>query len=161
MFNRAFQKAAEEEIEEIEEGAGFPAPSDVADLFVSDLVLSDYIVRMLMRQTKSEHARKDLFEVSLQQALECLAVSCLVTSHLMNCIMDRIKIQSLSLLCELCLAGCSAILSVYADTEIFLCGVCQDFAEKFSKLCSMLSFLEGSAMIIIADFRIAFTECCT
>ena len=51
MFNRAFQKAAEEE-EEIEEGAGFPAPSDVSDLFFFlslTLCLSEYIVRMLMQ----------------------------------------------------------------------------------------------------------------
>ena len=37
-----------------------------------------------------------LAEVSLKKSFKCLAVSCLVSCHLMNCIMDCIKVRSLS-----------------------------------------------------------------
>ena len=92
------------------------------------------------------------------QALECLAMSCLVTSHLMNGVMDCVEIQSLRALCKICLACCSAVLSLNSHLKVLLCAVCDNLTEKLSELGCMLSLLVSSLLIVQTDFRIALAE---
>ena len=99
-----------------------------------------------------------LFEISFEQTLECLAVSCLFSSHFMDCVMNRVEVGSLGSLGEVCLAFGCAEFSFDSHFEVLLCGIGDYFAEQFSELGSVFSFFIGSLFIIHADFRIAFPE---
>ena len=57
-----------------------------------------------------------LAKVSLKQTLKCLSVSGLITSHLMNGIMDSIQVQSLGSLSQIELTCGSAVLGKLIDT---------------------------------------------
>ena len=57
-------------------------------------------------------------------------MSCLITSHLMNCIMDCIKVSSLSSLSKVCLTCCCTMFSFYSHLKILLSTVCYNFTQK-------------------------------
>ena len=63
-----------------------------------------------------------LLEVTLQQALECLAVTGLVPGHLMDGVMDGVQVQGLGLLSQLELAGGGAVLGLDTDGQVLLGG---------------------------------------
>ena len=42
-----------------------------------------------------------LFEISLQKAFECLSVTGFISGHLVDCVVDGVKIQFLRFLCKL------------------------------------------------------------
>ena len=64
--------------------------------------------------------RLSLAEVSLQKAFESLAVSCFVSCHFMNSVVDSVKVSCLCSLCEVELTCGSAVLSVDSHLEILL-----------------------------------------
>ena len=97
----------------------------------------------------------DLFaEVAGQQASESLAVTGLVASHLMDGVVDRIQVQSLSLLSQLGLAHGSAILGLYAHLQVLLGGIGNHFAQQLGKLGSVLGLFVSGLFPVQADLRI-------
>ena len=85
---------------------------------------SVHVVREYRRSaplTKLWAKRTSLTEVSLKETLECLTVSSLVSSHLVNCVVDCVEILLLSHLSELYLTCCCAVLCVNSELEILLC----------------------------------------
>lgn len=99
-----------------------------------------------------------LFKISVQQALECSSVSCLILCHLMNGVMNCIEVLLLSTCSEILLACACASLSLNTHLEVLLCGVCNDFAQELSKLGSMLCLFMSSLLIVKTNFRITLTE---
>ena len=61
-----------------------------------------------------------LTKVSLQQSFKSFAVSCLVSCHLMNGVMDCIKVVLLSTFCKVCFARSCAKLAVYSPLKVLL-----------------------------------------
>jgi len=100
-----------------------------------------------------------LSEVTSEQTCECLAVSCFVACHFVNGVVDSVKAEFLSLLSEFELAFGSAVFSCYAHFEVGLGGVGNNFAEEFSKLCSVFCFFVSCLFPVETDFRIAFAVC--
>ena len=84
-------------------------------------------------------------EITVEEAFEALAMTCLVLSHLVNGVVDGIPILSLGILgdAELILAGTS--LSVHALLEVGL-GIPDYVTKQLSELGSMLSLLPGIAL---------------
>ena len=70
--------------------------------------------------------------------------------------MDRVEVQSLSLLSQLELASGSAPLSVHSHLEVLLGGVGNDFAQQLCELSSVLCFFERSLLPVETDLRIAY-----
>ena len=62
--------------------------------------------------------RFGLTEVTLQQALESLAVAGLVAGHLMDGVVDGVQVQLLGLLGQLKLAHGGAVLSVHTHLQV-------------------------------------------
>ena len=98
-----------------------------------------------------------LAKVSLQQTSECLAVTSLVAGHLMNGVMDCVKVCSLSSLGQINLAGGSAVLSLNTHLKVLLGGIGNNLAQKLCKLGSMLSLFVSSLLIVQADLRISLS----
>ena len=98
-----------------------------------------------------------LLEVSLEQSLESLSVTSLIASHLVNGVVDSIEVELLSLLGELELALCSAVLGSNALLEVLLSGVGEHLTEKLSELSSVLSLFKSSLLPVCANLRIAFS----
>ena len=73
--------------------------------------------------------------------------------------MDRIQVQRLSTLCQVELAGGSAVLSVNTHLEVLLGGVGYDFAQQLCELRSVLSLFVSSLLPVQADLRIALAVC--
>ena len=69
----------------------------------------------------SSSASAVLAEVSVKETLECLAVSSLVTSHFVNCVMNCIIAEFLCKLSEICLACCCAVFSIYTNLKVLFC----------------------------------------
>ena len=61
-----------------------------------------------------------LAEVSLEKSLESLAVSGLISGHLMNGIVDCIEVGSLSSLCKISLASSRAVLCIDSHLHVLL-----------------------------------------
>ena len=72
--------------------------------------------------TLRPHLQVKSAEVTLQQALESLAVAGLVASHLVDGVMDGVQIQLLGLLGQVKLAGGSAVLGIDAQLQVLLGG---------------------------------------
>ena len=84
-------------------------------------------------------------EITVEEAFEALAMTCLVLSHLVNGVVDGIPVLSLGVLgdAELILAGTG--LSVHALLEVGL-GIPDYVTEQLCELGSMLSLLPGIAL---------------
>ena len=102
-----------------------------------------------------------LFEISVQKALEALAVSCLVAGHLMDAVMQSIKAHLFALLGESSLAGASAVLSSNTNLKVGLCAVGDDFTQHLGISGSVISLLKSSLAIESADLRIALADRCS
>src|SRR5699024_10321478 len=96
-------------------------------------------------------------KVSLEESLESFSVTSLVSCHLVNCVMDRIKICGLCTFCKIKFSGCSAVLSVYTHLKVLLCAVCDNLAQKLCKFSSMLCLFPGSLLPVKADLRITLS----
>ena len=83
-----------------------------------------------------------LAEVSLQKTLEACAVACLVASHLVNGVVDRIEIERLCALCEILLTCASAGLSLYTHLKVLLGAVGENLAQELCELRGMVSLFE-------------------
>ena len=55
----------------------------------------------------------------------------------MNCIVDCIEVSGFCTFCKVEFTCCSAVLCIYTHLKVFLCAVCNNFAEKFSKFRSV------------------------
>ena len=67
-------------------------------------------------------------------------MSSLVSCHLVNGIMDRIKTSGLCSLSEICLTSSSAVLSLNSHLKVLLGGIGDDFAQKLCEFSSVLRF---------------------
>ena len=86
-------------------------------------------------------------KISLQQSSECTAMSCLIASHLMDSVMDCVKVQ-----CRQIRLACGrAVLSIHSQLKILLGGVCYHLTEQLSESGCMVSFLESSDLVVVAD----------
>ena len=79
-----------------------------------------------------------LAEVALQQASEGLAVAGLVTSHLVDGVVDGVQASGLGALGEVELAGGGAVLGLDAHLEVLLGGGGHDLAQELGELGSVL-----------------------
>ena len=95
-----------------------------------------------------------LGKVALQQALEGLAVTSLVASHLVDGVVDGIEVGSLGTLGEISLTGGGAILGLNAHLEVLLGGVGHDLAQELSELGGVLGLLMGCLFVIKANLGI-------
>lgn len=95
-----------------------------------------------------------LGKVALQQALEGLAVTSLVASHLVDGVVDGIEVGSLGTLGEIGLTSGGAILGLNAHLEVLLGGVGHDLAQELSKLGGVLGLLMGCLLVIKANLGI-------
>ena len=77
----------------------------------------------------------------------------------MYSVVDCVKTCLFSLYGKLCLTCGCTVLGSNSHFKIFLCGVCYNLAEHFSKFSSMLCFLVSSLFPIQTDFGIAFSVC--
>ena len=75
-----------------------------------------------------------LAEVALQQAFESLAVAGFVACHFMHGVMDGVQVQFLCLLGQVELAGGCAVLGFYAQFQVLLGRVGNNFAQELSEL---------------------------
>ena len=66
-------------------------------------------------------------EVSLKKTSECFSMSCFVSCHFMNCIMDSVKVSSFCTFSKVCFTSCSTVLGFYTHLKVFLCAVCYNF----------------------------------
>ena len=69
-------------------------------------------------------------KISLQQSSECTAMSCLIACHLMDSVMDCVKVQCLCSLRQIRLACGRAVLSIHSQLKILLGGVCYHLNEQ-------------------------------
>ena len=90
-------------------------------------------------------------KVSLQQSGECTAMSCLIASHLMDSVMDCVKVQCLRSLRQIRLACGRAVLSIHSQLKILLGGVCYHLTEQLCESGCMISFLKCSDLVVVAD----------
>ena len=81
-------------------------------------------------------------------------MSSLVSCHLMNGVMDRVKTSDLCSLSEICLTSSSAVLSLNSHLEVLLCAVCNNFAEELCKFSSVLSLFVSCLLPVKTDLRI-------
>ena len=81
-------------------------------------------------------------------------MSSLISSHLMNGIMDCIKIKCLCSLSKVKLTGCSTVLSLYTHLQILLRAVCYNLTKQLCELCSVLCLFVSSLLPIKTDLRI-------
>ena len=95
-----------------------------------------------------------LLEVTLQQALECAAMTGLVASHFVNGVVDGVQVVLLGQLSQLELAGGSAVLGVNAHLQVLLGGVGHDLAQQLGELGSVLSLLIGGLLPVQADLGV-------
>ena len=100
-----------------------------------------------------------LLEVPVVQSFECLSVSCLITCHFMNGVMDSVEIRSLSALRKIGLAGGSAVLSLNSHLKVLLCRIGDNLAEQLSELRSMLCLFVSSLLVVKTNLGITLTEC--
>ena len=75
---------------------------------------------------EAEHAAKfaellgEVVTDSTKKSFECSSVTCLISCHLMNCVMDCIQVSSFCTFCKVELTSCSAVLSVYTHLKVLL-----------------------------------------
>ena len=98
---------------------------------------------------------RSVVEISVQETLERLAVTSLVTSHFVNGVVDRIQIQCLSTLCKVSLACSCTVLGVYSHLQVLLGGVGEHLTQQLCKLCSVLCFLISCLFPVQTDLGIA------
>ena len=79
----------------------------------------------------------------------------------MNGIMDCIEVGSLSSLCKISLASSRAVLCIDSHLQVLLRAVRYHFAEKFCKLCSVLSLFVSGLLIVHSDLRVSLAVCNT
>ena len=72
-------------------------------------------------------------EVTVVEAFEALAVTCLVLGHFVNGVVNGVKVELLRFLCKLELARGRAVLGGNSHFEILLRAVGQDLSEQFGK----------------------------
>ena len=99
-----------------------------------------------------------LAEVSLQQALESLAMTSLILGHLVHGVVDGIEVGSLGSLGDVELALASATLSLSTLLEVGL-GVPYKVADELAELSCMLGLLESVAIESLANLGITLTVC--
>lgn len=66
-----------------------------------------------------------------------------VTRHFMNGVVNCIKVKSLCALCQIGLACGCAVFGFNTHLKVLFGAGSHNFAEKFCKLCSMLSLFIG------------------
>ena len=82
----------------------------------------------------------------------------LVLAHLVNCIVDSVKILLFCKSSDSLLVLACTLLSKHSLFNVCL-GVPNALAEKLCKSCSMLSLFECISLECLSDFRIAFPVC--
>ena len=87
----------------------------------------------------AEIVAKILLEIPLQQTLEGLTMTGLVTGHLMDGVMDSIQAQLLGLLGDSHLAGGGAVLGLDPHLQVLLGTVGDDLAQQLGELGGVLS----------------------
>ena len=97
-------------------------------------------------------------EISVQKALEALAVSRLVTSHLMDAVVKSVKAHLFALLGKSGLACACAVLSGNACLKVLLGGSGNDFTEHLGIAGSVVSLFESCLAIESAHFGIALAD---
>ena len=98
-----------------------------------------------------------LFEVSLQQTLQSLAVASFVASHLVDGVVDGVEVESLGFLGQLGLAGGGAVFGGNAHFEVLLGAVGHNFTEKLGKLGGVLRFFVSGFFPVKGDFRVTLS----
>ena len=103
---------------------------------------------------------EELFaEVSLEKSCKSLAVSRLVASHLMDCVVDSVETLCLCELCKLGLAEGSAVLRLNSHLEVLLRRVGYDLAEELGELGGVLSLFVSCLLPVETDLGIALSVC--
>jgi hypothetical protein len=72
--------------------------------------------------------------------------------------MDGVKALFLGAFGNVGFAGTGAVLGFYPQFKVFLCAVCDDFAQKFSEFGCMFGFLPSRLFPVKTDFGVAFPE---
>jgi hypothetical protein len=102
--------------------------------------------------------RRGLAKVALEETGERLAMTSLVTSHLVNGIVDGIEVGSFGALGQVGLAGGCAVLSFNAELEVLLGGVGDNLAQKLGELGGVFGLLVSGLLIVKTDLGIALAE---
>lgn len=102
-----------------------------------------------------------LAKVSLEKSVECFAMASFISADFMNSVMDGVEVQSFCALCDVNAAFSGTEFSVNAGAKVLFGRSGENFAEQFCKLGSVISLFESSGSIVLADFRIALTDCLT
>ena len=101
-----------------------------------------------------------LLEITIVKSLKAFSVSCFVSCHFVNCVMNCIKVCCFCILCNSYLVGTSSCFCVRTFLEISLCSP-NYFSQKFCKLSSMFCFFPSVTLECFSNFRIAFSVCLT
>lgn len=86
-----------------------------------------------------------LAEIAVVKTGKALTVASLILSHLMNCVVDSVKVLSLSVLSDTHLVSICTSLCVHTLLKVSL-GIPYHVAEELSKLSSMLSLFVSSLL---------------
>ena len=84
-------------------------------------------------------------------------MSSLVTSHLMNGVMDCIQVSSFRTFCKVKFAFGCAVLSFYTHLQVLLGGIGYNLTQKLCKLSSVLSLFVSCLLPVQTDLRIALS----
>lgn len=96
-----------------------------------------------------------LFEITVVEALESFTVTCLVLSHLVDCVVDGVEVAFLGVACDAHFVFAGSAFGDHTFLEVGL-GVPDDFSEEFGEFGAVFGFFEGVAFEGFGDFRIAF-----
>ena len=102
-----------------------------------------------------------LLEVSVEQSLKCLSVARLILSHLVNGVVDSVKVVLLCHLGEVELALSSAVLSGGTLGEILLGGRGNYLSEHFSELSGVLCLFPCCLLVVQSDLGITLSVSCS
>ena len=101
-----------------------------------------------------------LFEIAVIQALEALTVASLILTHLMNSVMDSVKVQLLSQRSDTLLILACTSLSLHTLLQVGLC-VPNNLTDQLSELSGVLSLLPSVTLESISYLGITLAICLT
>ena len=105
-----------------------------------------------------------LAEVTLQQTLESLTMTGLVTGHLVDGVVDGVQVQLLGLLGQVELALGRAALGLHPHFQVLLGGVGEHLAQQLGELGGVLGLLQSGAApvkngLFLGKYTPLFSQC--
>lgn len=79
------------------------------------------IICLYKRKRAPFGAQGFLFEISLQQAFQCLPVACFIACHLVHGVVNCIEVIFLCQFCQFCFAFRCSVFGINPHLEILLC----------------------------------------